>query len=1262
MKRINKQYIALMLIVIIIITSLKLSETFTPAIVSAEEGDFVVPQDIEENESDGEEKAHETEGTADESEENQVTNNTSDNSLLFDGDGSGEEDSNTELVPVEFDNIENGETPKMTPYGIGGVNSTYVTTTDGGYHEYVVTEVIDTGTGDQGRLIAASGVYEIIGTYNSNANRIRIDTADVDEVVLILNNANRSASLSPITILGNSNVKIIVRDGTTNVLECNDANTSSLSAGAAILVSAHSTNATPVSFLTIESGYLKDVDPDGSNPEIPRVQGELTALAGGYSAGIGGGPNQNAGYILIKGGNITAETRSFGGGAGTANGAAIGGGGGHTSGGGSSAGIYIGGDAVVTAIGGGHGAGIGGAGGGGNAAASGISPGPGSGGIITIEGNATVMASSAEKGAGIGGGGRSPHGSTVGKLPGDGGIITIRGNAKVTATSEGQGAGIGGSGAAYNEAGSGGIITIEDNAEVVANATGRGAGIGGGGSDDNINGFGGTSGIITITGTAKVTSESGLNGAGIGGGAGPAGGGNSETITIGGDGNIATVIAKSGGFGAGIGGGGAANAVAGTGGEIRITDANVQAESVGKGAGIGGGGSIDTNAGTSGDILINGNAIVVAKSADNGAGIGGGGGAQTGGNIGSIIITGNAKVTASGDKLGAGIGGGGSSGGTAGSGGTITISGNAVLDVEARGIGAGIGGGGSSTGTAGAGGAITIKENTIVTVTTEGIGAGIGGGGGATSGSSGTIEIRELSPDKVPIIKAVSKDGHGIGPGLGASTGEIIIPSGNVFANNMDTIVVENGFGDRVYMYKVRTDANEFLSYQVNTLNSGTIYEYIAYADDAGDAYLWKPASEKEITIVDNSDEQGKIYNAAERVDIDITATYTDSFQSGGTVASMRWFRVPVADTTPYDTNNFETQYSNADGINKGYDDDVDGTYEHTFETIKADMNATYWFEVSFLNQDGTISTMYKSIKIENFYTPIKIYVRDVEMVGDNSTQVKNYTKLEIADSTQGNEVYGIPYDFGVVSAETVLDSSLKFGYDEVVYLRNDGYPADEWRLDLPELFVNMNIVLNATALAPDFVDSNPDPAPKESNFEERYYTAAYINAWPIVTKTVAGEFGDKTKLFDFWIEFTDSDENIGWKIINAENKTINDGTIAMTGGTGSLEFQLAHGYRILFSYSGESNAVKYTVLEEQLSDYTTTINGAATSNGETTGTIGEASEPRVIAYENTREDIVRTGVSFNNQATHMILIGSIIGLLVLMMFFVRKRVRHQRR
>ena len=269
------------------------------------------------------------------------------------------------------------------------------------------------------------------------------------------------------------------------------------------------------SSLTIRSGYTAATQATG------KTAGTLKAYGGYYGAGIGEGPNRQAGKITITGGKIEAYSSSNASN-GNNNGAGIGGGGGNSWGGGSQDGLEIYGDAVVTAKSYGNGAGLGGAGGG-ELASGQVGKGAGHSGPISIYGNAKVTAESIGAGAGIGGGGRS---NTSGpNVPaGDGILINIYGNADVKANSGSNGAGIGGGGASgggSNGGGNGGDITIKGAAKVNATSGGSGAGIGGGGASGTSDGNAGTagsSGNISISGMPLVNGTSGGCGAGIGGG------------------------------------------------------------------------------------------------------------------------------------------------------------------------------------------------------------------------------------------------------------------------------------------------------------------------------------------------------------------------------------------------------------------------------------------------------------------------------------------------------------------------------------------------------------------------------------------------------------------------------------------------------------------------------------------------------------------------------------------------------------------------
>ena len=302
---------------------------------------------------------------------------------------------------------------------------------------------------DSTMTISTGGSYILDqGTFTNAIIRI---TATSD-VVLFLNGTNITNTplnstfrdTSPLQLMTNSNVTLVLMDGSKNSFTCNGMNGSNYYMQSGIFVN-------PTAKLTIRG------QSDNS--------GELTVNGGYYSAGIGGGPNGNPGKIVIEGGNVTANSYDDIGS--TGNGAGIGGGGGNSDKSNSSAEeIIIRGKANVTAVSKGNGAGIGGGGNNNNIA--------GAGGTIKIYGDATVTAIGEGRGAGIGGGGSNNN------TAGAGGAIDIYDNATVTATGLMNGAGIGGGGfGTTGAAGASGNIAISSNPIIVAKSS-IGMGIGSG--------------------------------------------------------------------------------------------------------------------------------------------------------------------------------------------------------------------------------------------------------------------------------------------------------------------------------------------------------------------------------------------------------------------------------------------------------------------------------------------------------------------------------------------------------------------------------------------------------------------------------------------------------------------------------------------------------------------------------------------------------------------------------------------------------------
>ena len=319
----------------------------------------------------------------------------------------------------------------ITAQALGVTDVVTAVDCDGNSVPYTITQVLLAGN----QTISDTGSPEIYLVEGTATGIIRVSAGVT--TVLILNNVDLTGpmtggaspmQIAPMQIESGANVTLVLVDSTTNTFTSNAINVQTGSGQAGIHVP-------PGATLTIrgQSGN----------------SGELIALAGAYSAGIGGSANSACGDITIEGGKITAESR------------------------------------VLSPTGSGNGAGIGS--GGGNSVNV-----DSNAGTITICGKANVTATSGGRGAGIGGGGNGSASASAG------GTIKIFGMATVVAASSGNGAGIGGGGTGTGDPGACGTIDISGNPTVVATtASVTGNDIGPGVSTDNVLGM---TGAITITG------------------------------------------------------------------------------------------------------------------------------------------------------------------------------------------------------------------------------------------------------------------------------------------------------------------------------------------------------------------------------------------------------------------------------------------------------------------------------------------------------------------------------------------------------------------------------------------------------------------------------------------------------------------------------------------------------------------------------------------------------------------------------------------
>lgn len=131
------------------------------------------------------------------------------------------------------------------------------------------------------------------------------------------------------------------------------------------------------------------------------------------------------------------------------------------------------------------------------------------------------------------------------------------------------------------------------------------------------------------------------------------------------------------------------------------------------------------------------------------------------------------------------------------------------------------------------------------------------------------------------------------------------------------------------------------------------------------------------------------------------------------------------------------------------------------------------------------------------------------------------------------------------------------------------------------------------------------------------------------VSKTVAGNLGDKNKKFDFTVTFT-KPAGSTWNtenIVVPENATVKENTDAII----SYTFSLAHGEES--SFANLPYGVSYTVTEAAADGYTTTKAGDS-------GTISAAEQ--TAAFTNTKTGEIDTGVTTEN-LPYVLLIGFVV-------------------
>lgn len=158
------------------------------------------------------------------------------------------------------------------------------------------------------------------------------------------------------------------------------------------------------------------------------------------------------------------------------------------------------------------------------------------------------------------------------------------------------------------------------------------------------------------------------------------------------------------------------------------------------------------------------------------------------------------------------------------------------------------------------------------------------------------------------------------------------------------------------------------------------------------------------------------------------------------------------------------------------------------------------------------------------------------------------------------------------------------------------------------------------------------------------------------VSKTVAGNMGDRTKEFSFTLNITANDKLSANTTITAVKTTQDGDTSEVTVTVGSdCTFTLKHGETLAVPGLPEETA--YTVTETKDADYTTTVASTGgegkfdTSNNKVSNTMNENGNTE--AFTNTADKTVDTGIILDIAPYIIIFVIAIVGAIL---FFGRKR------
>lgn len=662
----------------------------------------------------------------------------------------------------------------------------------------------------------------------------------------------------------------------------------------------------------------------------------------------------------------------------------------------------------------------------------------------------------------------------------------------------------------------------------------------------------------------------------------------------------------------------------------------------------------------SGKIIINGGTLDIKQTgSSNGAAIGGGTG-----KAGNVTINGG-KITATGVS-GAGIGGGYGMSGA----GNVTINGGTVI-AKATGGGAGIGGGGAA-------GCNVILNRGDVTAGAGGGGAGIGGGSGnnpSSATNTGIVNVTIGGPaiknDELTVTVAMS---NGTGAGIGG--GESTNSASNSVSGNANVVIhsgkitVDAGYGHGAGIGGGGSSNN------VNIPGAGFVTIHggdLVIKADSG-ACIGNGGALKAIT---GSGTKGS-------VTIDGGKILADFGKGNGIGTGGNNCYYPLVNiSTTADIVAFGREISNFPGIDTGdsWENEGSGYF----------VNAN--FDKEHLGVKGMLVVYEKSnptVPVRVAYSPDDFYVFSFTTGIDYSKDYYVYTgtysgalRQIICKGTPAGkpkhdeaEIFSVKKPFvyhssGHTTAQYFRSMSVTYGeggsYNDKIHINEyyvdiAGNKLEGIKPNPGMTLVSPNDAYTKTGIpsVTDYTyigykwDKKPDgdadiksgtPSGEKITAERTIYFvyAPYIETDVTVSKTVTGEFANKTTAFKFTVRFTDSKgvplklkepfEYEGGAFAGSEtapslrSNAPADGTLSLNTN-GEATFTLKHGQKITIKKVPAN--VMIQIIETRDSIYAASFkdsldNSVKAKNDTGALTVGAAA--RTFDFVNERIIIVPTGI-----------------------------------